>query len=326
MHSVAPSPEAEEVIPVVPVSKIGRICAVVVTFNRKVLLRGCLNSLLLQTHRLHTIMVIDNASSDGTRAMVLEEFPSIEIVTMSENNGGAGGFHEGIKRAHEAGFDWIWVMDDDIEVLPDTLETMLVYRDIGRFIHVRKMTPEGPFVWEGLWDPSSGTSVKLNDDISFRNGKAWTSIGFGNFEGALIHRSVPDKIGYPDPRFFITLDDSIYGFLASLHVQVIYVNHFGIVRKLPSPPRGQSAYYFPIRNTFLAYEYLRSSGVPLSRYVFWFAQVRNVLRSFGQIAAAPSKRPFQNAYTVLLGVWHGASGRFGPPPWLKTPGKTGPKK
>ena len=144
MHSLAPSPSAQEVIPMVPATDIGKVCAVVVTFNRVSLLCGCLNSLLLQTRRLDAILVIDNASSDGTRAIIEREFPSVEIVTMPFNAGGAGGFYEGIKRAHTAGFDWIWVMDDDIEVLADTLETMLGYRDIAHFIHVRKMTPEGP--------------------------------------------------------------------------------------------------------------------------------------------------------------------------------------
>jgi rhamnopyranosyl-N-acetylglucosaminyl-diphospho-decaprenol beta-1,3/1,4-galactofuranosyltransferase len=320
MPSLAAPQYSHDAIPMLPVSAVGKICAVVVTFNRKDLLCGCLNSLLLQTRRPDAILVIDNASSDGTRARVEQEFPGIEIVTMPFNGGGAGGFHEGIKRAHQAGFDWIWVMDDDIEVLPDTLETMLSYRDIGHFIHVRKMTPEGPLVWEALWEPSSGIAVQLHEDMSFRNGKAWTSVSYGNFEGALIHRSVPERIGYPDPRFFIGLDDTIYGFLASLHVQVIYLNHIGIVRKLARPRRERSAYYFPIRNSFLAYEYLRKSGVSLSRYVFWFSQGRNALRSFGQIASTLNWRSPQNAYTVLIAIIHGASGRFGPPPWLKTPG------
>ena len=137
---------------------------------------------------------------------------------------------------------------------------------------------------------------------------------------------MPDKIGYPDPRFFIGLDDTVYGFLASLHVQVIYINHIGIIRKLGRQRRERSAYYFPIRNSFLAYEYLRTSGVSLSRYVFWFAQVRNVLRSFWQIAATLNRRSPQNVYTVLLGIFHGASGRFGPPPWLKVPGSVNSKK
>jgi rhamnopyranosyl-N-acetylglucosaminyl-diphospho-decaprenol beta-1,3/1,4-galactofuranosyltransferase len=325
MYSVVPS-GSHDVAQACPVSPIGNVCAVVVTFNRERLLRGCLNSLLVQTHRLPRILVIDNASTDGTRAMVEQEFAEVEIFTMPYNSGGAGGFREGIKRAHERGFEWIWIMDDDIEVLPNTLETMLNYRDIGRFIHVRKMTPEGPFVWEALWEPSSGIAIRLKEDVSFSNGKPWVSVNYGNFEGALIHRSVPDKIGYPDARFFIGLDDTIYGFLASLHVQVIYVNHFGIVRKVPRGRPERSAYYFPIRNSFLVYEYLRKSGVSLSRYVFWFAQIRSFLRSLCEIAVTPCRRSHQNAYAVLLGIFHGASGRFGPPPWLKNPSDAAAKK
>ncbi len=39
--------------------------------------------------------------------------------------GGAGGFHRGVKEAYEAGFDLIWIMDDDVITAPDSLLSML---------------------------------------------------------------------------------------------------------------------------------------------------------------------------------------------------------
>lgn len=86
-----------------------KVAAVVVTYNRKELLRECLNALLNQTRPLDEIIVIDNASTDGTQEMIAKEFPYITYVLMSENIGGAGGFHEGMKLAYEKGYDWIWV-------------------------------------------------------------------------------------------------------------------------------------------------------------------------------------------------------------------------
>ena len=44
---------------------------------------------------------------------------------MPENTGGAGGFHEGMNRAVAAGFDWLWLMDDDLLTAPDALETLV---------------------------------------------------------------------------------------------------------------------------------------------------------------------------------------------------------
>ena len=101
------------------------VCAVVVTFNRKSLLRGCLKSLQNQSRALDSILVVDNASTDGTLSMLSSEFPDVETLVLTQNEGGAGGFHEGMKRAFEMGFSWIWIMDDDGTPAPNCLELLL---------------------------------------------------------------------------------------------------------------------------------------------------------------------------------------------------------
>ncbi len=53
----------------------------------------------------------------------------------------------------------------------------------------------------------------------------------GVFEGMLVAREVVDRIGMPDPRFFITWDDAIYGWLASKVTRVLYVDHFALERR-----------------------------------------------------------------------------------------------
>src|SRR5947209_6364655 len=126
-----------------------RVCAVVVTFNRKALLPNCLNSLLSQTRLPDAIVVIDNASTDGTRDLLDKDFPNLERVNLPRNTGGAGGFKAGMHWALTRDFDWIWVMDDDIEMKPDCLENMLSFQDVGDMIHARKQMPWGPLIWEG---------------------------------------------------------------------------------------------------------------------------------------------------------------------------------
>ena len=69
-----------------------RVCAVLVTFNRKTLLRTCLNSLLKQTRPIDQILIVDNASSDGTPELLREEFPQLPLLRLDRNTGGAGGF------------------------------------------------------------------------------------------------------------------------------------------------------------------------------------------------------------------------------------------
>ena len=77
-----------------------RVCAVVVTYNRRVLLRECLLSLESQTRRPDAILVVDNCSTDATEAMLAEEFGHLSHLRLPVNGGGAGGFHEGMKWAY----------------------------------------------------------------------------------------------------------------------------------------------------------------------------------------------------------------------------------
>jgi rhamnopyranosyl-N-acetylglucosaminyl-diphospho-decaprenol beta-1,3/1,4-galactofuranosyltransferase len=87
------------------------VAAVVVTYNRSRLLLECLDALLRQTRPVDKIVLIDNASTDGTvevlRSRGYLANPKIDYQRSEFNSGGAGGFHDGMKRAHELGFDWI---------------------------------------------------------------------------------------------------------------------------------------------------------------------------------------------------------------------------
>src|SRR5690606_27933775 len=99
------------------------------------------------TRPLQAIYIIDNASTDGTPELLHrmgytpspqggtltletpgnQEKVKIIHIRLPENTGGAGGFHEGVKRAYNDGYDWIWLMDDDAEPLEDALEKLLPY-------------------------------------------------------------------------------------------------------------------------------------------------------------------------------------------------------
>jgi rhamnopyranosyl-N-acetylglucosaminyl-diphospho-decaprenol beta-1,3/1,4-galactofuranosyltransferase len=291
-----------------------RVCAIVVTHNRKDLLSGCLQALLRQSRPLDEVVVVNNASTDGTKQILSRDFPQVRVLDLSENVGGAGGFHAGIKWAHDNGFDWIWVMDDDIEPFPGTLEVMLGYKGLSDFIHVRREGSVGAFIWEGTWDFSAIARRLYPDDLSFKNGREWISVNSGNFEGALIHRRVVDNVGLPDPRFFIGGDDSIYGYLASFHTNVIYVNYFGFRRKLPSSTTvDPKKLYFEFRNRFLLYEHLRAAGAPVSKISLWF---HTLLFTASLLKEEKRARSLRNMGLLALGVRDGARGRYGRPGWL----------
>lgn len=103
-----------------------RIAAVVVTYNRKELLKQCLEHILAQTVECD-IWVIDNASTDGTVPYLrqMQKEKRIRVICPGQNLGGAGGFNLGVRRVVEAGYSWLWLMDDDTLPRPDALEHLL---------------------------------------------------------------------------------------------------------------------------------------------------------------------------------------------------------
>lgn len=94
---------------------ITKIVAVVVTYYRAAQLQECLNAILEQTRLPDEIVVVDNASEDGTHD-VLSAYTDrgIHAIRMLTNTGGAGGFYRGIEYAeHELNATDVWLMDDD---------------------------------------------------------------------------------------------------------------------------------------------------------------------------------------------------------------------
>lgn len=89
------------------------VCAVVVTWNRRDLLVESLAALAAQTLPPRHIVVVDNASTDGTGELLRREYAHLEVVFLEKNIGGAGGFTAGIERALTFDPALVWLLDDD---------------------------------------------------------------------------------------------------------------------------------------------------------------------------------------------------------------------
>lgn len=87
-----------------------KILAAVVTHNRRELLSRCIDHLQAQSRPADALLIVNNASSDGTAEMLTAR--GVPFVTQ-DNLGSAGGWKRAIAHARENGFDAIWLMDDD---------------------------------------------------------------------------------------------------------------------------------------------------------------------------------------------------------------------
>lgn len=185
------------------------VAAVVITYNRLELLKEVITALKNQSKKIDKIIVVNNSSNDGTKEW-LEQQDEIHLINQ-ENLGSSGGQYTGIKTAYNLGYDWIWTMDDDI--VPDIkcLENLLNYP--GDYLI------KAPLRYDSNLNPFLNDAVSYNFTNPFRS--IWNriintkdvsneiieAIGI-TFEGPLIHRSVIEKIGFPNPNFFIFADDT----------------------------------------------------------------------------------------------------------------------
>lgn len=188
-----------------------KVAAVVVTFNRKVLLTQNIEALLAQDCSDLDILVIDNASTDGTKEHISHFVKNRQILyyNTGKNLGGAGGFNFGMKLAVTAGYDYIWIMDDDTIPCPDALTELLSANAVleGNYGFLSSIA---------LW--KDGTPCKMNKQKSVKN---WYDdaahmkysllrIYHATFVSFFVPSAIVKQEGLPIKEFFIWGDDVEY--------------------------------------------------------------------------------------------------------------------
>ena len=299
------------------------VAVALVTYNRFPHLQNLLQSLKNSEFPIESIHIVDNNSTDETiwnLPKMAAVDPTLNVVRLPENRGGAGGFNVAIEKAYQSGADWVWVMDDDVMVRPDGLSKLLSYQDQGLCIHGVRLQPNGEVLPFEQWMNLKTGFTKILREKSFRQGRKFCRLNVGCFEGMLIHRSIIAQIGLPDPQFFLTEDDAFYGFLASQFTNVLYVDETVMDRQLSRPRHVFFLYrhylsapehhlYYFIRNKFLMYRKLRRLGHANS-FLFALRLARYVIRV--SLLYGVYEFDVTKLHSIIQAVQHGLQGRFGP--------------
>ena len=226
------------------------VCAVLVTYNRRDLLARALDKIAAQERRPDAVLVVDNASTDGTRELL--EGKDVEVLRLPDNAGGAGGFAAGLRHARSAGHDWYWLMDDDTFPEPDCLATLLAGAD---------RAPRPPSVMTSAVRWKDGTLHPMNRPWPRTNARAdfvlaarvgLVPVRGATFVSTMIHRDAVDRHGVPLAHYFIWLDDMEYtcrvlkdeiGYLAPDSVAVHWTDD---LYNTVTDDRGR--FYYKVRN------------------------------------------------------------------------------
>jgi dTDP-4-dehydrorhamnose reductase len=200
-----------------------QIFAVVLSYKRKDLLKRCLEGIAAQSRRCDAVIVVDNASNDGTEEMLLESsIDNLKVYVLSHNTGASGGFSAGYRIAYQQGADFIWMMDDDVIPDPDALQTLVEAGD-------RLKQREQPFSYlisvartaDGLLTNVPSVDQR-NNAIDYENWPDLLELGVipvrpATYVSILVPRASLQRYGLPLADMFMWGDDTEYTLRLSQH-------------------------------------------------------------------------------------------------------------
>ncbi len=263
-----------------------RVAAVVVTYNRRDLLLEALAAIQAQTRAPSTVILVDNASADGTADAVRAKFPAVRLAELARNYGGAGGFAYGMSLALADGADLIWLMDDDTVPEPGALAALLAARE--RHPAPPPALVASRVVWtDGRAHPMNTPRTKPFASKAERLAAAaagCTPIRSASFVSVLVDAAEARRRGLPRADYFLWNDDFEFttrllrgnaGLLCPASVVVHKTATFGSTNVDPGPQR----FFYEVRNKIWM---LKTSAplAPLERLVYGGSTLRRWARTF----------------------------------------------
>ncbi|MFN8636264.1 MAG: glycosyltransferase family 2 protein [Chloroflexota bacterium] len=193
----------------------------VVSYNRRDLVSRCIDSLLAEhVEGGVEVIVVDNASSDGTPAAIAERYPDVRSIVSPENLGYGGGCNLGLEVASGR---YLLVLNQDIVVRPGALAELVRFADAhpdagvvgarleyedGRFQHSAFRFPDWKQAFFGFFD----SLVPLDSEVNGRYPVSWSELAFAaeHLLGAclLFRRAALQQVGMFDPAFFMYYEET----------------------------------------------------------------------------------------------------------------------
>lgn len=260
-----------------------KVGIVVVTYNRLTLLQEEIEALRNQTYKDYQIIVVNNSSTDGTLEWLQKQE---DIITITQGNvGGAGGFYTGMRYAVENGYEYCWVMDDDVICDPNALKELYdgyhKKENIG-FVCSKVLGIDGNAMNTPVVD-HRGTNgyACYYDMIEYQMIKVIHS----TFVSVFISTGIIKAVGLPYKEFFIWGDDTEYTKRISLNYdsyiccKSIVVHKRAIQKALSfdneTNPNRLRNFYYKFRNeAFIVRKFDNKS--------IYFSALENIIRSFAR--------------------------------------------
>ncbi len=191
------------------------VSVVVLNWNAAEATLACLAALDRQTYRSFRTIVVDNGSAEELLTPLLASEGPFELIRHARNLGFTGGVNAGIRHALAGGADYVWLLNNDAQPLPDALATMLemvqAAPGIGLASPMIRNADAGDEIefCGGLWD---GRAFHIASDPAVAWGWSETQPDRIWLTGTalLIDRRLVEAVGLFDERFFAYWEDNDY--------------------------------------------------------------------------------------------------------------------
>lgn len=248
------------------------VTIVIPNYNGKHFMEPCLKSLSEQTYKDFKVLVVDNASSDGSIPYMQEHYPEIEVIALEKNYGFSKAVNVGIKHSSTP---YVILLNNDTTVDPHYVEEML------KAIKKSKR----------IFSVSSKMIQMYHPELIDSAGDLYTLVGWGICRGAgrpvtnytqpdriftacagaaIYRRSVFAQIGYFDETHFAYLEDIDVGYRAKIYG---YQNTYcpdALVYHVGSGTSGSKYNSFKVKLSARNNVYLNYKNMPLLQLILNF--------------------------------------------------------
>ena len=211
---------------------VSSVVAITATYRRPVELARLLHS-LEQSHRALTgIIVVDNAGDSATRETVAQCSIPSHYRAPGENLGCGGGLNLAEKIAFDtfgADFDYLWILDDDAIVTPDTLDKLLeaMHAEGADVAHPLVVGPDGMLGWfPGLLDPRKFRAIRgrqTADEFIARCGDAPVAFSWSQGIALLVSRRALEELGGHRTDYWVRGEDLEFSLRLTHRFRGVYV-------------------------------------------------------------------------------------------------------
>jgi rhamnopyranosyl-N-acetylglucosaminyl-diphospho-decaprenol beta-1,3/1,4-galactofuranosyltransferase len=255
-----------------------RVLAHIITFNDAAVIEQLLEALRQQTRAPDAILIVDNASNDGTLERTFPE--SATIFRNLKNLGPSGAVRIAFAHAFEHGFDWTWVLDADSVPASDALEKLLAFFDRLPpaeqqricFVAGWPLTETG-----GVKEQPLSLERAPQEIIPLTNVRDFTQCDSTLWSGALYRMAAVAQIGLPTGDYVADMGEIEYGYRARQLGFISFIVHNSVVRHDVGREPGVATrpYRFgPIRLMLVETSPWRSYYSIRNKIYFWLYQYR----------------------------------------------------